>query len=58
MPFKVIHVDQYFMVVNKNAGLPTSPTIDPKRMTLFSLCARLSSTNSNEIRVSSQHALS
>lgn len=35
LPFAVIYSDPYFMVVNKNAGLPTSPTIDPKRMTLF-----------------------
>ena len=34
-PFEVIYADRYFMVVNKSTGLPTSPTIDPKRLTLF-----------------------
>ena len=35
IPVDIIYEDEYFMVVNKACGVPTSPTIDPKRLTLF-----------------------
>lgn len=35
MPVDIVYEDEYLMVVNKACGIPTSPTIDPKRLTLF-----------------------
>lgn len=33
----VIYEDQYIIVVHKNAGIPTQPTVDPNRSNLFDL---------------------
>ena len=35
MPFELIYMDEQILVVNKISDLPTAPTIDPKRLTLF-----------------------
>ncbi len=46
---KVLYEDEWIILINKDAGIPTQPTIDPKRPNLFDLTKRYLSKKEGKV---------